>query len=363
MSKRRIWTEEEMRIIAAYSARGYPLGEIQEALADRGFTRSRDSIKSRRQRDSNCSPDADSRSHPEPTRTALEAITNMRDAATLGITRWIENHPQHKVTRACKVLSISDLHMPFFHEGVIRHAFDNHSDADILVINGDLFEMDMASRFPRHKTILLKYEYRIALEWLTRVAKQFKQVVLVEGNHEARISRYFQTRIDPGMNFIAEGDLLWRLSEGYGFDEAGQWEKKYDMSNVSYTRGLTKWFVQIGQTIFAHPWRTSSLSIRTVENAHKWFTDRNYSFQALVIGHTHRLGSHVTANTLLIEQGCMCVPLDYASRADINYRPTSFGYAVIIMDKHGFVDFNKSRPYFYGTGSTVPSHSSPVEFE
>lgn len=356
MARGRKWDSKELDIMLSLKPRGHTAQQIQEELERNGFRRSITAIRNKLHDLGKAKTRPVVIPEMNSDETAINAVTEMRDIATLGITKWHEMNVHRDLDQHTKVLSISDLHIPFFYEDVIDDALDRHADADIVVLNGDILEVDTASRFPRHKTVLLKYEYKLALELIVRLAKRFPKVVLVKGNHEARLDRYFQDRIEPGLNMMVEGDILWRLSEGYGFDEAGNFQRHFDLPNVSYDRGLTNWFVQIGQAIFCHPWRTSSVSIKSVELAQQWFMERGYSYQAIVMGHTHRLGSAVTAGKLLIEQGCTCVPLDYAARADIKYRPTSFGYAVVVMDEHGNVDFNQSRPYYYGTGSTTPCH-------
>jgi predicted phosphodiesterase len=358
-----LWDETELSILLEHAHKGYQSSYIQQELARNGYSRSVKAIinkvyevRSGRNRSANVKKSLPLSDTASADGTAIQAIAKARDAATLGLAHWHAENSRTKLTRATKILSLSDLHFPFFYADAIEHALAAHADADIVVINGDLLEVDMASKYPRQKTILLKYEYKLGLDFLRRLAEEFPRVVVVKGNHEYRLDRYFQSRIEPGMNFIVEGDILWRMCEGYGFDEAGNFEKQYDLSNVSYSRGLTNWFVQIGQCIFCHPWRTSSLSIKSVEIAHQWFSERGFSYQAIMMGHTHRLGKHITAGKLLIEQGCLCVPLEYAARADIRYRPTTFGYGVVILDKHGNVDFNESDAIYYGTGSTTPTH-------
>lgn len=361
MAGGRIWADKELEILKAMVPRGYTAQAIVDELERNGYTRTAKQVIQKKY-------DMKRRggvSQPAPIEigedeTAIDAVTNMRDAATLGITKWHETHIHRDLNRDLKILSLSDLHIPFFYGDVVEDALTKHTDADVVVLNGDTLEMDAASRFPRHKTVLLKYEYKLALQFLARLSKQFKNIVIVKGNHEDRLDRYFADKIDPALNMMVESDVLWRLANGYGFNQDGFFERHYDFNNVSYERGVNNWFVQIGQAIFCHPSRTSSMTCRSVELAHQYFMSRGYSYQAVIMGHTHRLASCVTDGKLLIEQGCMCVPLDYAAKSDIKYKPTSFGYAVVVMDEHGNVDFNESHPVYYGTGSTTPCHSLEV---
>jgi hypothetical protein len=68
---------------------------------------------------------------------------------------------------------------------------------------------------------------------------------------------------------------------------------------------------------------------------------------------THKMGSIVFKGKLIIEQGCACIPMDYEADSKMQYGQQSFGYAVIYMNAKGEVDFDKSRPVYYGTATCV----------
>jgi len=251
-----------------------------------------------------------------------------------------------------KVLSLSDLHIPFENEDVLTHAIENHGDADILVLNGDIFEMYAVSKWPKSKEILVKWEYKIALEWLKVFSRTFKEVHLVSGNHEHRLQSYFSHNILPVVDFLVSDDILSRLAKGYDFNQYGEFTKVHTFKNVRYTPGILNWYTQIGKCIFAHPRSFSSIPMRTVINAANSFLDRE-DYQAMIIGHSHRMGKLIWRNRLLIEQGCCCVPLDYESDGKLKMLPQAFGYAVVYMDEYGNVDFDKTNPVYIGTGHPV----------
>jgi predicted phosphodiesterase len=183
-----------------------------------------------------------------------------------------------------KILSLSDFHVPYDNEETILHALENHADADILVINGDFLEQYAISRWGKSKTLLLEWEYKIAIEWMKLFVSMFEEVHLVRGNHDDRLQKYISAAVDPMVNFMIEDDVLVKIAEGYDFNNNGKLEKKYDFSNVYYTPGLLGWMTKIGKCIFAHPSSSSGVPMRTVIQAATSFTT-NEDFQALVIGH------------------------------------------------------------------------------
>jgi len=289
---------------------------------------------------------------PEKFILAIEDIRAIRDQLVdITTERFIKVGRPVKATK--KVLTISDMHCPFENPDVIKHALKNHSDADVLVLNGDIIEHYVVSAWPKEKSILLKWEYKIALEWLKLFASIFPKVVLTEGNHEHRLCRYFSANVDPAVSFLVSPDMLTHLSQGHDFDKmTGSLVPTHDFSNVFYDPGPLSFYTVVGKTIFAHPWSFSSKRATTALRAMDYFSDRE-DFECVVIAHTHKMSSLIHRHKLVIEQGCTCVPMDYESGGRMTMLPQSFGYAVIYMDEEGHVDFDKSGPVYYGTGSPV----------
>ena len=215
---------------------------------------------------------------------ALVDMAKLRTQAIHEITDYTEIIGNHKNANY-KVLSISDTHIPFYHDGVVSDAVKKHGDADVLVLNGDLLELHSVSSWPKSKQIILRHEYKIAMAWLCKLAKIFPKIVLVKGNHEDRLQRYFQSNIDPNVSFMTNPDILDRLANGYDFDNKGALVQMHELPNVHYTKGGLSWFARIGKCIFAHPSGGSSIPMRTAVNTANYFIGREYDFDSVVIGH------------------------------------------------------------------------------
>jgi len=260
-----------------------------------------------------------------------------------------------------KVASISDLHIPFQHDAVVENLIANHSDADILVINGDFLELYSVSSWPKNKSVMLRKEYEQGLAMLKRLAGIFPKIYLTKGNHEDRLQRYFTSNVDPSISFMTDPDILQRLSRGYDFNDEGELVKCHDLKNVFYRKGPLSWYVQIGRCVFVHPSGGSGVPMRTAIKATDYLLSRSLEFDAVVCGHTHQMGQIVYNNKLIIEQGCACVPLEYEAASKMSYRPQSFGYAVVMMNRQGHVDFDNSRAVFCGSGSIIRPESCLVD--
>jgi predicted phosphodiesterase len=350
------WTEEETKIALDLMQEDRISKEISEALRERGFHRSPSAVRNHLRRYSGEEPET-YQEHEEETinidyfQETLEKIRALRDNL-VKVTSDKFVKVGRPVNPNVKVLTLSDFHIPFENPDVIKHALENHLDADILVLNGDILDHYMVSKWPQKKAILLKWEYQLAVEWLKLFSNAFKKVILTLGNHEHRLQSYFHSNVDPAVHFLTSPDILKRLSDGYDFNEEGFLVKTHDFSNIHYDAGVLNWYTIIGKCIFAHPRSFSSVPMRTTINAANNFLDRE-DYQCLVMGHTHKIGQIIWRNKLLIEQGCCCVPLDYEADGKLRFGPQSFGYAIVYLDKKGNVDFNKTRYIYYGTGTAV----------
>lgn len=258
-------------------------------------------------------------------------------------------------SKAMKILSLSDLHVPFHNEKLIKEIMDEHSDADMCVLNGDIVDAYGASSYSQDKLVTISKEYNIALDIIRYASQKFPKVLLIRGNHDQRVDRYFSKKIDPHMFALAQRDILWRLANGYVYDRNGKHIGTVNMDNVIYNPGGQPWFAQVGRTVFMHPHSYGSKQMATVCSAQvhlENFIDRD-SYDSIVIGHTHKVGKIVEKGKLLIEQGCLCDIMDYQKEGRYITRPQTVGYAVIYQDEKGNTNFNDSTYVYKGVLNTV----------
>lgn len=257
-----------------------------------------------------------------------------------------------------KVVSISDLHPPFHDPMVINHLMRNHSDADVLVINGDIFEVYDASKWLKTKQIPFEAEYRIISDFIAKVSNIFPKIILISGNHDARIKTAIAGSLPTDLLNLVKLDPVELISNGYTLDQYGNLEMTANLDNVFYNAGPTSWFSLVGRCMFAHPSNSSGVPMRTVRDCDTYFQNRNIDYDALVIGHSHKQGQIVHNGRLLIEQGCACYPMEYEASAKLTYRaPTVAGYAVVWMDKAGRVDFNRTHNVYLGSTTMLKNYS------
>lgn len=356
------WSDLEAQLVYKYYEDDCSYREISEQMSRKGFARSSDAVrkflarfpknKNKKKSTVRVAENALPEIFNDKYHSTVNELMSLRDKLFKTTTeKFIKiGNP---VDSSVKVLTFSDLHLPFVNRHVLEHGLMHHSDADVLVINGDLFDAYLVSKWPKAKAVLLQWEYQLAIEWIKFFSEVFPQVVLTCGNHDNRTQKYFASRIDPAVSFLTDPDMLQRLAQGYDFNEYGDFEKVHHFNNVSYDNGLLNWYTLVGKALFVHPLKGYSTEpCATTMKAAKHFIDRE-DWQCLVMSHTHRQTRSFYKDRLLIEQGCACIPMEYEAQGHMNMDSQIFGYATIYMDASGNVDFDKTRTTYIGTGSPI----------
>jgi predicted phosphodiesterase len=254
-----------------------------------------------------------------------------------------------------KILSLSDTHFPFCRVADVAEALRVHADADIVVLNGDLFDGEVFSSFGSAKRIAALKEYKQVFSLVEYCSENFPQVVLTHGNHDYRPAGALKRSDFPEeASQIFRPDLLARVANGEELNEFGETVELHDFDNVHYQK-FDSWYVLIGKTIFCHPVKfVGRIPGGTVDAMRVYFQDRYGSeeFDSIVCAHTHRQYKGVVGEKLLIEQGAMCTRMPYQHKPNLRHKHSVAGYAVIYQDMNGNTCFNDSN--FVYLGSHLP---------
>jgi predicted phosphodiesterase len=373
------WTEQEKALLAEYVDQ--PLDVIatffEEAFNDEetGFyvLRSKDAIRRKIKRQL---------SKPGKTKVFEKVLEDdvTEETETLWNTVWQrlsrlqKQYSKLQLTRTrgivkdktlTKILSLSDIHFPFARLDFLEQILEEHGDADILVINGDLMEGYLFSTYEKDERVLTIDEYNAAFMFVYLCSKLFPKVVLVEGNHDDRAGRALsKAGISKDSLSVFNLSLMGRIANGERLDSQGKLIEKIHLDNVFFEQHES-WYVRIGKTLFIHPSTMGSAKPGfTVAGWNEKFSTR-YSpgeYDSIVCGHTHQIYKGIVNNTLLIEQGCLAGLLTYSwSRRALYKGNGQNGYAVIYQDQDGNTDFNKSGPVYLG--EVLPPKKNILELE
>lgn len=266
--------------------------------------------------------------------------------------RFKEVLPEAYGKKRIKIISISDAHIPFARIDLIKDIVKTHSGADYIVVNGDLLDSYAISTFPKEKHIPFAIEYAAAFELIRDLSKNFGQVILVDGNHEkGRFTRELG-KLKEDMKFLIKSSPLESIAEGRHFSPTGEDLGTLNLPNVRYAGDHgPSFYTKIGSVIFAHRLRGFKKGpLGNAAHIANWMIDRGVDFQCIVSAHSHRVGmAPWRQGKLLIDQGCLCYPLNYEMDGGCNLPPMELGYAIVELDVRGNVSMEGTRPVYLGT--------------
>lgn len=244
---------------------------------------------------------------------------------------YIEKKHQGKEV---KVLYMADLHIPFTMYDLVKHIINEHKDADILVINGDLLDLFAVSTFAKDKAVALKRELQEGREFLEIVSKVFSDVIITEGNHERRLRNYIKHVIPVDMHFLFPEDPLQVIQQGSVFN----------LKPLKNVHVVGSWWINLWDTIIGHPDNYNAPPMRTVMNASEHFMlVKQIPHKAMIIGHTHQAGWLMDRGRLLMETGCLNHDMDYRNGSKFIKTAWTRAHAVFYFDDEGNNRINDSE--------------------
>lgn len=259
----------------------------------------------------------------------------------------IENGFEDNV--ATRILSISDLHIPF--QKPIETFKKYRNAVDILQINGDVQDCMSISKFTKLYRVSPMEEIVVAREYLISLIEylQPKTVVLNYGNHDFRFQNYLAKNLDNELlELMPKTSLELIVEDGFThYDKKRNTKIKYYPIKDNFTDIVfiynDNWWSKIGNTIFCHPLSFSSMPMKTAENAMNYFHNMNMSFDTLVMAHTHRVGEYAIGAISLYEQGCCCETKSMTYMDGKLTKPQKEGFIYICQDKDGNLIREKTK--------------------
>lgn len=250
-----------------------------------------------------------------------------------------------------KILSLSDLHIPFQLDFESLAAFRG---VDVLQLNGDIIDCQALSKFPKQYRISPMEELIQGRQYLIDLIEylQPKRVVCNYGNHDKRFASYFAKNLDTDILELMP-DTSLELIFVDGFRHYNKREKTkieyeplkevFESIDIEF---VNDWHSRIGKTIFAHPMAYRSNFLATADKAKQYFQDTEKEpFDCVVMAHTHKVGDTMSGNIRLLEQGA------FAHINKMNYMdgkltaPQKSGFALIYQDEDGSIINEKSKIY------------------
>lgn len=247
-----------------------------------------------------------------------------------------------------RILCISDAHVPF---NLPIDIFAQYAGrVDTIVFNGDILDCMSCSSYPKQFRLGLDEELIAGRQYILDVVDMIKpsKIVITVGNHECRLGRYLTDRLNPDVLSVIPTNPLDQIID-MGFvvrDSRYKTQTKYaplrEVLNIEIVYD-GNYYQKVGNVLFVHPLKYSSGMLKTTEDAVNYFLRLDRTFTALVMGHTHKVGSFVQGGIKMYEQGCVCNLNQFTYNNGKLVIPSQNGFMYICLDNNGNIIDSKTK--------------------
>ena len=250
---------------------------------------------------------------------------------------------------ATKILTVSDLHVPFQLDFTLLRDYRN---VDILQINGDVVDCQALSKFSKQYRISPMEEIIQGRQYLIDLIEYIhpKKVVCNYGNHDKRFAAYFAKNLDSDiLELMPDTSLELIFVDGFHhYDKRSKskvWYEPlcnvFDDIEIEY---IDDWKSKIGKTVFVHPLAYRSGMLATADKAKDYLQDTiKEPFDCVVMAHTHKVGYSKKGYVKLFETGAFAdvKQMDYVDGRLTS--PQQSGFGLICQDEEGNLIHDKSK--------------------
>jgi len=230
---------------------------------------------------------------------------------------------------------VSDLHGLFCIMEALKAGIIDAKSKGITkaIINGDLFDLDSASKFTVTRDSVIKSEIPKIKDILTVFGKEFQKTYITSGNHDDRVRKILMSKVPNGIkDLIQSVDPIQKVIDDLKIEE--------NINNLYYTWGNE---LKLGNVIFSHPEHFSSVPGRTVLDMIDTYLLKHKDLSAVIIGHTHADIKKVYKGVYAFETGCCCFEPDYRLGARKRKDIWTVAYSNFKIKEDGNLDYNNSH--------------------
>ena len=127
-------------------------------------------------------------------------------------------------------------------------------------------------------------------------------------------------------------NLLEMLEDGFVYYDNGKKKNYKGIENFEY---INSWFAKLfDNLIICHPKNFSNIGGKVSEQVSEYFLNQGIAEKddVIVFGHTHKfsiLKNNRRQGLFVIENGCMCEPMEYACNGKLGFTPQNYCYTYL----------------------------------
>lgn len=245
-----------------------------------------------------------------------------------------------------KCLIMNDLHIPYQRDDLFD-IIRKYKNVDYIIFGGDVIDCESCSSFDVLDRPSVEQELAMAHDVISKINKIIDpnktKIICIKGNHEERWTRDIMRMQQKELQKMLNPNLLEMLQDGFAYYDKGKKVKYPAIDNFEY---IDSWYVKLfNNLIICHPKNFSNIGGKVSEQVSEYFLNQGIleKGDVAIFGHTHKfsmLKNNRRQGIFVVENGCMCKAMEYASNGKLGYTPQNSCYTYIEFEVGKKIDIN-----------------------
>lgn len=245
-----------------------------------------------------------------------------------------------------KCLIMNDLHIPYQRDDLFN-IVRKHKNVNYIILGGDVIDCESCSSFDTLDRPSVEQELAMAHDVISKINKIIDpnktKIICIRGNHEERWTRDIMRMQQKELQKMLNPNLLEMLQDGFAYYDKGKKVRYPAIDNFEY---IDSWYVKLfNNLIICHPKNFSNIGGKVSEQVSEYFLNQGIleKGDVAIFGHTHKfsmLKNNRRQGIFVVENGCMCKAMEYASNGKLGYTPQNSCYTYVEFEIGKKIDVN-----------------------
>lgn len=245
-----------------------------------------------------------------------------------------------------KCLIMNDLHIPYQRDDLLTE-IAKHKNVDYIIFGGDIIDCESCSSFDVFDRPSIEEELVQVHGFLCKVNEIIDpnktKMIAIRGNHEARYTKEISRMQQKQLQKMLNPNILSMLETGFTYYEKTKDITYKKIDNFQY---IDHWNARLfNNLIVAHPTDFSGIDGKMCEKVSEHFLNKHIAEpdDVVIFGHTHKHSAmkvNRRQGLYVIENFCLCKPMDYADTGKLGYNPQNYGYTYLKFKEGQKININ-----------------------